>query len=70
MLFIRRVLADKDQAAKVPPDLAKRSQVAIQELLDTMESGRRMHPMGLADVRCLARRVYEAAEQIAKAVGG
>jgi hypothetical protein len=68
-IFLKRVLADKDKAARLGAPLAKQCRDAVQELVDVMESGRRLHPQGNADVQRLVARVYQKAEEVAKIIG-
>ena len=68
MLFMRRALADEALRARAGPELAKRCHTAVQGLVDTLESGRRVYPHGVADVRRLTRRVYAAASELAGVV--
>ena len=68
MLFLREVLADEALRSRAGPALAERCRTAIQGLVDALESGRRVHPHGVADVRRLVRRVYGAASELAGVV--
>lgn len=67
-MFVKRALADKAQAAKLGEPLARQCRDAVQELVDVMESGRRLHPQCNADVQRPMRKVYDAVEAAAKAL--
>jgi len=69
MHFLRGVLADKARAARLDGALASRARSAVQELLDTLESGRRLWPAGTGDVQKLVANLYAVTEEVAKAAG-
>jgi hypothetical protein len=64
-LHLRAALADPQRSASIKPEVAAEAKSAIQEMLDVMESNRRVHPSGAADVRRHVARVYLLVSQIA-----
>ena len=70
MILLRDALNNKPLRAKLGDELAARCEAVLEDLLALLETGGRYHPHGGGDVRHHVERLYAAAAEVSRAIGG